>query len=187
MSGTGDSFTSASKAASKADTELVIRGQNRTSDLNTICTINDAAFAEHGGTKAFDQFRRERHDILSLVAIADGELIAHVLFSPVVIETPEGNVAGMGLGQLAVAPQQQRQGIGRQITEAGISELRNRGCPFIIVIGHASYYPRFGFERGSLHGVKCQWEGVPDDSFMLLFLDQTQRGRLRGVASFDGL
>jgi putative acetyltransferase len=173
--------------ARKANTALKIRRQDRDSDLNTICALNDAAFAEHGGTKAFDQFRQERDDILSLVAIADGEIVAHVLFSPAVIETPEGNVAGMGLGQLAVNPEWQRQGIGRQITEAGLSKLRKRGCPFIIVVGHASYYPRFGFERGSSHGVKCQWEGIPDDSFMVLFLDQTQQGKLCGVASFDGL
>ncbi len=183
MPGASDKLT----PAMRADTALVIRNQDRASDLGTICAINDAAFAEYGGTKAFDQFRRERDDILSLVAIADGEMIAHVLFSPAAIETPEGNVAGMGLGQLAVTPEWQRQGIGRQITEAGLSELRKRGCPFIIVVGHASYYPRFGFERGSLHGVKCQWEDIPDDSFMVLFIDQTQRGKLRGVASFDGM
>ena len=176
--------------ADRVDAALTIRRQDRTSDLRRICAINDEAFAEHGGTKAFDEFRRERDDILSLVASTtstESELVAHVLFSPAVIATPAGNITGMGLGQLAVTPEWQRRGIGRQITEAGISELRKRNCPFIIVVGHASYYPRFGFERGSLHGVKCQWKGIPDDTFMVLFLDETQRGKLRGVASFDGI
>ena len=180
------------RQAGVAADSLVIREQDRAADLNTICAINAAAFAEHGGTEAFDQFRLERDDILSLVATVDDEMIAHVLFSPAELETADGTIEGMGLGQLAVAPEWQRQGIGIQITETGIDELRNRNCPFIIVVGHASYYPRFGFEPGSLHGIKCQWENIPDDSFMVLFLDQTrreqaQKGKLRGVASFDGM
>jgi len=166
---------------------LNIRPQNRASDLNAISELNAAAFAEHGETVSFDQFRAKRDDILSLVAEEDGELLGHVLFSPVTLETPAGALAGMGLGQLAVRPKNQGQGIGTRLSEAGIEQLRRTGCPFIIVIGHAAYYPRFGFERGSLHDFRCQWKGIPDETFMVLILDQQQRNNLSGVASFDGM
>ena len=43
--------------------------------------------------------------------------------------------------------------------------------PFVIVLGHPEYYPRFGFEPASRHGVRCQWPDVPDEAFMLLVLD----------------
>ncbi len=169
--------------------DISIRKQNRAADLEDICTINAAAFAEHGGTGAFDGFRAERDDIISLVALADGKLVGHVLFSPVIMNTPDEPVRGMGLGQLAIAPDWQRQGIGTQLAEAGIVQLREQHCPFIIVIGHATYYPRLGFQQGSLHDVQCQWKDVPNESFMVLYLDQSQsqQERLCGVASFDGL
>ena len=131
--------------------ELQIRPQ-LPADLPLIEAVNAAAFADHGGTAAFDRFREERDDIISLVATLDGQVVGHVLFSPVVMETPDGKVEGMGLGQLAVNPEHQNQGVGTKLSEHGISQLRKASCPFIIVIGHAAYYPRFGFlpagERG---------------------------------------
>jgi putative acetyltransferase len=166
---------------------LNIRSQNRTSDLDAICQLNRAAFAEHGETKAFNQFREHRDDILSLVAAEDGELLGHILFSPVTLNTPDGVTTGMGLGQLAVSPHKQNQGIGTHLAETGIRQLRQTDCPFIIVIGHASYYPRFGFNPGSAHNIQCQWKGIPDDTFMVLILDQHRQDSLSGVASFDGL
>ena len=44
---------------------------------------------------------------------------------------------------------------------------------FIIVLGHANYYPRFGFVPASRLGIACEWE-VPDDVFMVLLLDQAK-------------
>lgn len=158
-------------------------------DIPAIEAINAAAFAEHGGTEAFDRFRRERGDILSYIALQGDKPVGHVLFSPVEMQTPAGPVAGMGLGQLAVDPDYQNQGIGSQLAETGIEALRKQDCPFIIVIGHAAYYPRFGFEPGIANGVTCQWSGVPNETFMVLYLDRgdEERRQLTGVASFDGL
>jgi putative acetyltransferase len=166
---------------------ITIRPQNSSSDPQAIAAINAGAFAEHGGTEAFDKFRTERDDIVSLVAEENGVLLGHVLFSPVTLAAPAGKVTGMGLGQLAVTPERQKEGIGSQLSETGIQQLREIHCPFVIVIGHAAYYPRFGFERGSLHNVKCQWPHIPDETFMVLFLDEQTKDQLTGVASFDGL
>lgn len=62
--------------------------------------------------------------------------------------------------------------------------LRERGCPFVIVLGHPEYYPRFGFERASAHGLACQWEGVPDEAFMVLILDAGVMEGVSGVAVY---
>lgn len=159
----------------------------QTKDIEAIARINAAAFADHGGTESFDRFRKERSDIISLVAESEGQLLGHVLFSPVTLETPDGPVRGMGLGQLAVDPAFQNQGIGTKLSEIGLAQLREYGCPFVIVIGHAKYYPRFGFEEGARNDFVCQWEGIPDDSFMVLFLDESRRSELTGTARFDGL
>ncbi len=163
-----------------------IRAQRRPADLAAIETLVARAFAKHGGTQAFRKFRAERDDIVSLVAERDGRIVGSVLFSPVRLEGPTGEISGMGLGQLAVDPDYQNQGIGTQLSETGLQLLRDRGCPFVIVIGHANYYPRFGFEPGDLHGIQCQWSGIPGETFMVMFPCGKRPG-LTGKATFDGL
>jgi putative acetyltransferase len=62
--------------------------------------------------------------------------------------------------------------------------LRDRNCPFVIMLGHPEYYPRFGFERASRFGLRSQWEGIPDEAFMVLVMeDEAMRG-IEGVARY---
>jgi putative acetyltransferase len=168
-------------------TDILVRPQRRPDDLAAIRAVNDAAFDRRGQTQAFDEFRESRDDIISLVAQANEQVVGHVLFSPATLKSDSEKIAGMGLGQLAIAPEYQRQGIGQQLTQEGLALLRKEKCPFVIVVGHATYYPRFGFEPGSLHGLKCQWKGIPDDSFMVLYPDPATRPNAAGTVYFDGL
>src|SRR4029077_3501901 len=109
-------------------------------------------------------------DLLSLVA-EDDAVVGHILFTSVVVESEGRRVLGMGLAPMAVLPGRQRQGIGSQLVRRGLDILRERGCPFVVVVGHPEYYPRFGLRPPSTHGPGSQWEGVPDAAFMVLVLD----------------
>ncbi|MGI9330400.1 MAG: GNAT family N-acetyltransferase [Gammaproteobacteria bacterium] len=161
---------------------LIIRPQNRAEDLAAIGGINAMAFGKGGGTPAFQALRTSAHDIVSLVAERQGEVIGHVFFSPVTLES-DPPLQGMGLGELAVAPDWQRQGVGAALTEAGIAALRGTRCPFVIVIGLPAYYPRLGFEAGSKYGLKCQWD-VPPESFMVRVLDPGALGDRTGTVRY---
>jgi putative acetyltransferase len=57
--------------------------------------------------------------------------------------------------------------------------VRAGGCPFVVVLGHPEFYPRFGFEPASKHGLRRQWEGVPEEAFMVVILDD---GAMKGVS-----
>src|SRR5207245_3892941 len=109
-------------------------------------------------------------DALSLVA-EDDAVVGHILFTPVVVESADRRILGMGLAPMAVLPERQRQGIGSELVRRGLDILRERGCPCVVVVGHPEYYPRFGFEPASRHGVVSQWPGVSDAAFMILVLN----------------
>ena len=110
--------------------------------------------------------------------------MGHILFSPVKIEGRAKTIEGMGLAPVAVLPAWQRQGIGTLLVKRGMEMLKSRSCPFVIVLGHPEYYPRFDFERASNYGIRSQWEGVPDEAFMILILDQAAMQGVSGVARY---
>lgn len=152
-------------------------------DIWPVRNINEQAFGQPAEADIVDRLRANCSDILSLVAVDGDRVVGHILFSPARIEIGEKAVVGMGLAPLAALPECQRQGIGSALVRSGISVIKDRGCPFIIVLGYPGYYPRFGFERASLHGIKCQWD-VPDEVFMVLILDKSAMSDVCGIARY---
>lgn len=148
--------------------------EERPGDIAAIRDVNRRAFGQDQEGNIVDALRSNEAALLSLVATVDGRVVGHIMYSPASLG---GEVMGAALGPMSVLPEHQRQGIGSRLVEAGNRKLRDRGCPFIVVVGHADYYPRFGFEPARAHGIECEWE-VPDDVFMVLALD---REKLRGV------
>jgi putative acetyltransferase len=153
-------------------------------DIDSIRAINEKAFGHPQEANIVDKLRANCDGLLSLVVLQDEKIIGHILFSPVTIEGSFGILKGMGLAPMAVLPELQRYGVGSELVKAGIEILRKSKCPFIIVLGHPEYYPRFGFERASLYGIKSQWQGVPDHAFMILWLDKTMMDHASGVARY---
>ncbi|MBN1808711.1 MAG: N-acetyltransferase [Planctomycetes bacterium] len=153
-------------------------------DIADVRAINEAAFGEPAEATIVDSLRNACPDAVSLVAVEDGKILGHIFFSPVFISSGHGIKEGMGLAPMAVLPKRQRQGIGSMLVQAGIDAMRERNCPFIIVLGHPEYYPRFGFVPASQHGLSCQWNGVPDEAFMVLILDDSAMAGVSGTARY---
>ena len=151
----------------------------QTGDADAIRQVNMEAFGQPQEAQLVDALRGSCNDLLSLVAADGDEIVGHILFSPAFV----ADVRGVGLGPMAVSPERQRDGIGSELVRAGLAKLEERGCPFVIVLGHADYYPRFGFERASARGVRCRWD-VPDEVFMLLVLDKTAMSGVSGLARY---
>lgn len=156
----------------------------RFEDMTAIPALNMKAFGRAAEGEIIDKLRRSCPEILSLVADDNGQVAGHILFSPVVIEGEKGRLIGMGLGPMAVLPELQRQGIGAQLIETGLSMLRQRGCSFVVVVGHPDYYPRFGFERASKYPLSCQWDNLPEEAFMVLILDEQRLDDVKGVVRY---
>ena len=156
----------------------------RKEDYKDIKSLNDLAFQGPVEGEIVDKIRSSSTDIVSLVAADENLIIGHIFFSPVTVISGEGEIKGMGLGPMAVLPEFQNKGIGSALVKEGLKILRNKDCSFVIVLGHKDYYPRFSFEAASKYGLSSQWEGVPDEAFMVLFLDKSLAGRVSGVVSY---
>jgi putative acetyltransferase len=157
--------------------------QEEPRDIEAIGQVCDQAFGQPQEGAVVDSLRRNCEDLLSLVAVSENRVVGHILFSPVTVEQEGKTFQGVGLAPMAVLPEFQRKGIGSELVRAGIAMLKQKGCPFIIVLGHADYYPRFGFERASQYGIRSEWD-VPDDAFMVLALDDEKMEGILGVARY---
>ena len=158
--------------------------EEKPEDIAGIRRVNECAFEKSAETNIVDKLRQNCDKFLSLVAVKDDVVVGHILFSPAVIENNNGQIFGMGLAPMAVLPQYQQQGIGTALIEKGIARLRETDCPFVIVLGHTTYYPRFGFEPACRYGLRSQWEGVPDDAFMIMVLDTNAMQGVDGIARY---
>jgi putative acetyltransferase len=161
---------------------LLIRDETAR-DAGQVRMINIAAFEQPDEADLVDALRAGCPEVVSLVAELDGRVVGHILFSPVTLPAGERTLQGMGLAPMAVLPEHQRDGIGARLVEDGLARLEQSGCPFVIVLGHPGYYPRFGFERASTHRISCQWP-VPDEAFMVRILDPAVMAGVAGVARY---
>jgi putative acetyltransferase len=143
----------------------------RPEDIPGIYVVNERAFGRREEGDIVDRLRERDAGFLSLVAEEDGAVVGAILFTSAGLESEGWKIAGMLLGPLAVLPERQRQGIGSALTWRGLEILRQGGCPFVVLVGHPEYYPRFGFEHASAHGLACPWNGVPDEAWMVCILD----------------
>ncbi len=149
--------------------------------------VNDAAFGEPIDGEIIDGIRRTDRwiDGGSLVAQdATGEIVGHLLISEGDLTTEDGEIVRRVwmIGPVAVAPERQRSGVGSALMRAAIDLATERREPVLLLLGHAEYYPRFGFRPARSLGIEPPrpW---PDRSWLALPLP-TWDPALRGIASF---
>ena len=154
----------------------------RAGDIDAIREINDRAFEGRLEGRIVDALR-PAGELISLVATAADRVVGHIAFTPVAVEPPIPGVRVAGLAPMAVLPELQRRGIGGQLVHAGLEACRRSGYGAIVVVGHADYYPRFGFVPAHTRGLKYE-APVPDDVFMVLELEPGAIAGASGVVRF---
>lgn len=146
---------------------MIVRSENKT-DREAVRTVNSGAFETGAEADLVDRLRKEAHPLISLVAEEEGQVVGHILFTPVSL-TGHCQAKIMGLAPMAVTPERQRSGIGSALVREGLNQCRKQGWEAVVVLGHPGYYPRFGFRPASSFEIACQFE-VPDEAFMALEL-----------------
>jgi putative acetyltransferase len=153
--------------------------QEQFEDRNAIYELNTLAFQQENESKLIDAIRASEFFIpeLSLVAVKEKEVIGHILFSMISIETRNGAVPTLGLAPMAVKPEYQNQGIGSALVREGLKRCEQLGFEHVVVLGHPHFYPKFGFQPAILKGIKPPFQ-VPDEAFMVL---EIKKGSLKDI------
>jgi putative acetyltransferase len=146
-------------------------------DEPAIASVTDAAFGRPDESQIIAAIRGSGRSAISLVATDGPTVVGHILFTPIVVESPVPVEGLIGLGPMAVSPSRQRKGIGTRLVQEGLRACARGGYRAVVVVGHPDFYPRFGFRSASSHGLRCEFT-VPDDVFMAVELTP---GALAGV------
>ncbi|WP_230423256.1 GNAT family N-acetyltransferase [Streptomyces radicis] len=140
-----------------------------TADIPALRDILRAAFPTPAEADLVDALRASDAwiDGLSIVAATpEGTPVGHALLTRCHVD---GRPA-LALAPCAVLPAFQRTGAGSAAIRAALDAARARGESLVLVLGHADYYPRFGFAPASGLGIRAPFE-VPDEAMMALALD----------------
>ncbi len=165
---------------------MIVRPETA-ADHEAVAAVVTAAFGQPAEARLVELIRASEDHLpeLSLVAEVDGEVVGHILFSPVSVEdrSSGSSTAALALAPMAVAPEHQGRGVGSALVAAGLERAATRPEAAVIVLGHPGYYPRFGFERARAYGIEPPWPDVPDDAFLVLPLPAYTE-RCRGVVVY---
>jgi putative acetyltransferase len=131
-------------------------------DQERVRRIHTLAFGGPIEAALVDRLRGSSGSI-SLVAVEAGTVVGHILFTAATVAGRQIRVAG--LGPMAVDPARQRRGIGSELVLRGLEECHREGYEAVVVVGHADYYPRFGFQQAAGFGLSSEF-AVPDELFM---------------------
>lgn len=149
-------------------TQVLIRQENK-KDYDQIFEIVAAAFGQENEAKLVNALRNNAEDFvpqLSLVATLNEKIVGHILFTRIkIIEENETETESLALAPLAVIPAHQRKGIGKLLINHGIDKARELQFKSVIVLGHAKYYPKFGFEAAEKWNIISPYN-VPSNVFM---------------------
>lgn len=164
---------------------IIIR-QETTEDVNEVYQVVKKAFenAEHSDHDEHNLVNRLRTSSkfipeLSLVAEDNGNIVGHILFTEIKV----GDDTLIALAPVAVIPEMQNKGIGKLLIIEGHKIASQLGYKGSVVLGHETYYPKFGYKKASQYGIQAPFE-VPDENFMALELKNGGLSEVQGVVEY---
>jgi putative acetyltransferase len=164
--------------------DAIIRGEDAddAQERSAVRSVDEAAFGRPDEADLVDDLRTDGAVLLSLVAELERRVVGHILFSRMWIDTSNGPVSAVALAPMAVVPGHQRLGIGAQMIRHGLDLLRERGERVVIVLGHAGYYPRFGFSTEKARPLDSPF---PPEVFMAMELSPGALDGIRGKVRYS--
>jgi putative acetyltransferase len=123
-------------------------------DTQAIRIVEERAFGQRDEARLVDDLRAAGDAVFSLVAVKDGIIAGHAMFSRMQAPFP-----ALALGPIAVLPEYRRTGIASALIREGIARGEAAGWLGIFVLGDPAFYRRFGFDAGKASGFISPYAG----------------------------
>jgi len=157
--------------------ELEIRKEEE-KDHNIVFNLIESAFSDdqisdHTEQLLVNRLRNSANFVpeLSLVACANNTVVGHILLTKLILKNNDTTSTGLAMAPVSVLPGFQKIGIGSQLINKSHAIAKSMGFPFIVVIGHVDYYPRFGYHAMDIDFFKLPFE-VPQKICFIQYLHE---------------
>lgn len=161
---------------------MMVETEN-SSHYASIRQLLSEAFPSLAEANLVEQLRRDGAIRIALVATLEGRVVGHVAYSEM-----HAPFRALGLGPVAVAADQRRQGIAGALIGAGLAQARAGAWEAVFVVGDPAYYQRFGFRADAAAAFDSPYAGP---HLMVLGLTATglpvRSGRIEYAPAFSSL
>lgn len=154
-------------------------------DFPEIRKVNDIAFGRKAESKLIDLLRQKDEFVadLSIIAEHNEQIVGHILFTPVKIVSGSESFQTLCLAPMSVLPEFQQKSIGKLLVTQGLQVAKDLGYKSVVVLGHPSFYPKFGFEPASKWEIKSPFP-APDEAFLAIELAHNGLKNVKGKVVF---
>lgn len=121
---------------------------------------------------------------LSLVAILEEQIIGHILLTKIKIENTKNSFESLALAPVSVLPEFQKKGIGGQLIRSAHHIAKSLGFQSVVLLGHANYYPKFGYKKASKFTIQLPFE-VTDENCMAIELVENSLASVSGTVKYS--
>lgn len=156
-------------------------------DYKQVYELNYHAFNKREDeSKLIEKIRSSESFIpeLSIVAAENDRVLGHILISKAQVIHESAGYDVTVLAPIAVLPEYQRQGIGAALINEGLKRCADLDYGLVLLIGHPSYYPKFGFVPARHHGLELKQFKVPDPVFMVCELIDGELNKVKGELQY---
>ena len=133
-------------------------------DFGAVRRLLERAFPTPTEADLVDKLRASEAHVpaICLVALEDDAVIGQITYSNARLDTGHPVLV---LAPMAVVPERQGEGVGGALVRESLKRAADSHFPLVVVLGHADYYPRFGFEPAEALGIRCPFP-VPAENWM---------------------
>ena len=128
-------------------------------DREAIRLVEEHAFGQQAEAGLVDALVSDGHAVVELVAVEDGQVVGHILFSRLYVEQGGKEFPAVALAPLAVEPSFHGTGIGGALIREAHIRLKDAGERLSVVLGDPAYYGRFGYGRDRAAGFESEYQG----------------------------
>ena len=169
--------------------EVIIR-KERLEDYNAVTNLIEKAFenvqmSDHREHFLVERLRKSDAFIpeLSIVAETEEKVVGHILLTKLKIKDDQNEFESLALAPVSVLPEYQSKGIGGMLIEEAHKIAKELGYKSIVLLGHESYYPKYGYKQAYSFGIKLPFD-VPKENCMVIELIENGLKDVKGVVEY---